>query len=170
VGQTVTVAVTNTTPFGLFVSLKANEKTTLDGLIHISEVSWDRVSDMGSEFSSGQQITASIIGFDRNAKRVDLSIKRLSQDPFEEVAKHFAADQKVSGIVSKISSSGVSMQLPHPKDKDNVIEGFIRKEKIPPTIVFAVGDTVNATVAQVDKAKHRIMLVPVLLRKTIGYR
>ena len=81
-----------------------------------------------------------------------------------QVFKGFEVDQKVKGTVSKVSDAGVTLEL------SQGVEGFIRKEKIPPTITFTVGKEITATVASVDTRRRRVMLTPVLLEKPIGYR
>lgn len=168
VGKSVEAVVANVAAFGVFVSIKIDDTVSIDGLIHISEVSWDKVFDLSPHFTPSQLVTAMVIGFDRDAKRVDLSIKRLSQDPFEKIASLYAIDQKVKGVVKEVLQSGVLLSLSGPSGE--TVEGFIRKEKIPPTVTFKPEDEVNATVVQIDKGKHRIIVVPVLLDKPIGYR
>lgn len=169
IGQQLETTVTNVTPFGVFVSVRIDEKSSLDGLIHISEISWEKVVDLASIFTSSQKITAVVIGFDRDARRMDLSIKRLTKDPFAKIAASFSVDQKVKGTVKEVLSSGIIIELVVPESEDSV-DGFIRKEKIPPTVTYKTGDTITATVSQVDVHKHRIVLTPVLLEKPIGYR
>lgn len=167
VEQKIDATVSNITPFGVFVILQ-NVGQNVDGLVHISEISWEKIENVSDHFTMGQKVEAAIIGFDKDAKRVDLSVKRLSTDPFEEIFKSFTVDQKVTGKVLRISSNGVSLRLSLKGELE--VEGFIRKEKIPPTITYNVGDEVIATVSQIDKRKHRILLVPVLSAKPIGYR
>lgn len=162
--QKIDAIITNLTPFGIFVSIQNSKGETIDGLIHISEISWKKVENVQDLFSSGQKIEAVIIGFDKDAKRVDLSIKRLTADPFEEKSKKFSQDQKVSGKVLKIISTGIILEL------EDGVEGFIRKEKVPPNVSYSQGEEMNVTVSEVDRKKHRIILVPVLLEKPIGYR
>ena len=70
----------------------------------------------------------------------------------------------MEGTVSRITASGVLVDL------EEGVEGFIRKEKIPPTVSYNVGSSVTATVSEVDSKKHRVILVPVLKEKPIGYR
>ncbi|MEK9207144.1 MAG: S1 RNA-binding domain-containing protein, partial [Patescibacteria group bacterium] len=89
---------------------------------------------------------------------------RLTIDPFEEASKHFNVDKKVVGTISKISSLGATIDL------GDGIEGLIKKEKLPPTSSFAVGDEIEATVSETDTRRHRIILAPVLKEKPIGYR
>lgn len=168
VGQKVSGVVTSITTFGVFVSV-ALEGTTIDGLIHISEISWEKVEDVEKHFVQGQTVEATIIGFDKEAKRADLSIKRLTVDPFEKIGKAFSVDQKVSGTVARITATGVVVDLQAPEGGE-VVEGFIRKEKIPPTVSYEPGKQVTATVSQIDTRRHRIILIPVLLGKPIGYR
>jgi ribosomal protein S1 len=162
-GDKITVVVTNTASFGVFVAVPAGDKK-LDGLIHISEISWEKTTDVSGMFEIGQEIEAAVIGFDKEGKRVDLSIKRLTEDPFEKIASKYAVDQQVAGTVKALGAQGVEVEL------EDGTAGFIRKEKIPPTITYKEGDSVKATVASVDKKKQRIMLVPVLAVKPLGYR
>jgi len=169
-GQKVTATVTNITQFGMFVSLPLVGDTDIvvDGLIHISEISWVKLEEIGSKFAVGDVVEAVVIGFDENGKRVDLSIKRLTNDPFEETAKQFTLEQKISGIVKKIDDKGLLIDLGKIGDQD--VEGIIRKDKIPPTMKFTEGQKIEATVSQIDSKKRKIILVPVLKEKPIGYR
>ena len=79
--------ISNIAPFGVFVSLKKADGTegVIDGLVHISEVSWEKVEDLQSRFQPGEEVEAIVMGVDAEAKRVELSIKRLTEDPFGEV-------------------------------------------------------------------------------------
>lgn len=162
-GQKVTATVTNVTPYGIFVSVPNGERI-VDGFMHISEISWERVSDTSSLYNTGDIMEAAITGFDKEARRVNLSVKKLKIDPFDEKIKNFSVDKKLSATVVKILSTGVSLNL------GDEIHGFIRKEKIPPTIAYKVGDLVNVTVSEIDLKRRRVVVVPVLLEKPIGYR
>ncbi len=168
-GSKVEAMVSHITQFGVFVSLPVKttkgEETFVDGLIHISEVAWEKVTELTGLFNVGDTVEAIVTGIDTNAKRIDLSIKRLTADPFEELLKKYSLDQKVTGKVEKISEQGVTIAL-----EDEEIEGFIRKEKIPPTTKYTEGEKVTATVTDVDVKKHRVYLTPVLLAKPLMYR
>lgn len=161
--QKIDSIVSNIAPFGLFTSIQIGEKY-IEGFVHISEIAWEKTEDIASDYKSGDKITAVITGFDKEAKRVNLSVKRLVEDPFSEKLKTYTPERKVTGTISKVLSSGVLVDL------EEGIEGFIRKEKIPPTVTFKVGTSVEATVSEVDSKKHRVVLVPVLKEKPIGYR
>ena len=170
IGQKIDAIIANITSFGIFVSIQVLENKNIDGLIHISEISWDKVSDIEEMFTPGQKVEAVIIGIDRDAKRIYLSIKRITSDPFEETIKKFAVDQKVAAKVTQLVSTGVVLEIVDNMGGEQRIEGFIRREKIPPNMSFEIGDKINVTITQIDKRKHRIILVPVLLEKPMGYK
>lgn len=158
-GETVEAVVSNTTTFGVFVSVK-----NLEGFIHLSELSWERVESAEGYFKTGEKITVKVIGIDKEGKRINLSVKRLTEDPFEEAVKAFSVDKKVKATVTKISSLGISLDL------GDDVEGLIKKEKVPPSSTYKTGDEIEATVSEVDVKRHRVILVPVLKEKPIGYR
>ena len=158
-GQNIEVEISNVTSFGIFVKLG-----DVEGFIHISEVSWDRQEDLTDEFKPDQKIEAKIIRFDKDSRRINLSIKQLSDDPFEKLMKDYPVDKKVIAKVVKVESAGVAVKI------DEEIDGFIKKEKIPPTTTYTEGQEISLTVAEHDKRRHRINLTPVLKEKPIGYR
>ncbi len=161
--QKIDSIVSNIAPFGVFTSIQIGDKY-IEGFIHISEISWSKAEDALNSFKTGEKIKALITGFDKEAKRVNLSVKRLIKDPFEEKLKTYVPDKKVTGTISRIAPSGVTLDL------EEGIEGFIRKEKIPPTVSYKTGSSVEAIVSEVDPRRHRVILVPVLKEKPIGYR
>jgi len=163
IDQKISSSISNITPFGIFTSF-ASEDGNVEGFIHISEISWDKISQIPQNFKPGDKIEAMIIGFDKKSSRINLSLKRLVKDPLTEKLEQFTTDKKVSGKVIKVLTTGVLVDL------GDEIEGLIKKEKIPPTITYSVGSSIAATVSEVDKKKHRIILIPVLKEKPIGYR
>ncbi len=164
IGQKITATISNIAPFGIFLYVETGDKQSVEGFVHISEVSWERITTIPDTFKPGGKIEVQILNFDKDSKRINLSIKNLTENPFEEKLKSFTPDQKVSATVSKVLSNGVIVSL------EDGIEGFIKKDKIPPTISLKEGSSVNATVVEVDNKKHRVLLVPVLTEKPIGYR
>lgn len=164
VGQTTEATISNIAPFGIFLSLTLADGSVIEGFVHISELSWEKLATVPEEFKPGEKVKVQVLGFDRETKRVNLSIKSLTKDPFEEKLKAYQADQKVSGSVTKVLSNGVLVRL------EDGVEGFIKKEKIPPTVTFSDGSSVNATVVEVDTRRHRVVLVPVLTEKPLMYR
>lgn len=163
--QKVQVTITNITPFGMFVTLEVEGKELqLDGLIHISEISWEKVEDITALFTSGQKVEAVIIGFDKEARRIDFSIKRLTEDPFAKLMEEYPLEKKVTATITKVDDTGVYLDL------GEGVEALIRKDKIPPTVTYEAGKTITATVSEVDVRRHRILLSPVLREKPLMYR
>jgi small subunit ribosomal protein S1 len=162
-GDKVKATVTNVSSFGVFATVQTPD-ITLEGFIHISEVAWEKVNDLSTMFTSGQEIEAVVVRFDKEARRINLSLKRLTADPFEKLMEEYPVDKKVSGTVAKVDDNGVTVTL-----AENV-EGLIRKEKIPPTVTYTVGQEVSVTVAEFDKRRHKIVVVPVLKEKPLMYR
>ncbi|OGH07657.1 MAG: hypothetical protein A2171_01400 [Candidatus Levybacteria bacterium RBG_13_35_9] len=161
-GQKIACVISNITPFGIFALIESDGQN-VEGFIHISEVSWEKIQAIPQSFKQGERIEGEVLSIDRDSKRVTLSLKRLTKNPYEEKLKEFAPDKKVTGTVVKILSNGVTVDL------GEGIEGFIKKEKIPPTLKFSEGASVEATVLEVDR-KQRVVLAPVLKEKPIGYR
>ncbi len=167
VGEKVKVTVTNVTPFGVFVSLPVEkEEAELEGFIHISETSWEKVHDIAGMFSAGDQIEAILSKFDNDTKRVSLSIKRMTDDPFETLMEKYPVDKKITGKVVRIEDGDVIIAL----DEEEEVEGILRKEKILPNVSYTEGQSVAVIIADYDKRRHQIMLTPVLLEKPMGYR
>jgi len=79
--------------------------------VHISEVSWERIVTIPDTFKAGEKLEAEILNFDKESQRVNLSIKKLIKDPFEEKLKSYAVDQKISGSIVKILSNGVLVSV-----------------------------------------------------------
>ena len=143
---------------------KKKESTDLEGFIHISETSWEKVADLGDMFSPGQEIEAVLSKLDAETKRVSLSIKRLTADPFETLMEKYPVDTKVRGTVSAIEDGDVIFSI------GEGAEGVLRKDKIAPGTAYTEGQEVNLTISDHDKRKHRILVSPVLLEKPMGYR
>lgn len=163
--QKVKVTIINVASFGLFVSLPVpDSKISLEGFIHISEVAWEKTVDLGSLYKAGQQIDAVVLKFDNEARKVQLSIRRLTKDPFVEIMAKFPIDKKINGNIINVSETGVTVEL------GEGVEGFIKPEKIPPTVTYKAGQQIDVLVSEFDKKRKKISLVPVLREKPIGYR
>jgi len=164
IGQKIDANISNLAPFGVFIAIPVKEMGYVEGFIHISDLSWEPTSNIYEKFGLGQKITAVITGFDRESRRINLSIKKLTSDPLEKRLKEFPVDKKIKAKVLKVISSGVLFDL------GEGIVGIIKKDKIPPSISYTEGLEIQATVSSIDKKRHRVELVPVLLEKPIGYR
>lgn len=168
IGQKISSNISSIAPFGIFVTIPVDPSTdsgqAVEGFIHVSEISWEKLGTVPEDYKVGDKIETEVIGFDKKSSRINLSIKRLTEDPFKEKLKEYSTDKKVKGKVTKVTSSGTSVEL------EEGVEGFIKKDKIPVGKTFEEGSEVTATVVGLDEKNHRVMLSPYLTRKTIGYR
>ena len=164
IGQKIDAVVSNVAPFGVFLSIPIDSGKLAEGFIHISESSWENVENIADVYKIGDKVTGVVIGFDKDSRRVNLSIKRLTSDPFEKKLDEFTVDKKVKATISRVISSGVLLDL------GENISGFIKKEKIPVKISYEEGQEIDVMVSSVDKKRHRVEVVPVLKEKPIGYR
>ena len=163
IGQKITSVISSIAPFGIFVSVAVGE-SFIEGFIHVSEISWEKQETVPQNYKVGEKVEGIVLGFDKKSSRINLSIKRLTEDPYKEKLKEYTADKKVKGKIANVSSSGIHVEL------EDGVEGFIKKEKIPVGSKFEKGEEISATVVEIDEKNHRILLVPYLVRKTIGYR
>ncbi len=147
-------------PYGFFVNLDNGA----DGLVHISEISWQKVEDVASMFKIGDEIEVLVLGINDNDGKLNLSIKQLTPDPWVELSKKYSTDQQVKGEVTRVSSYGVFVRM------EEGVEGLIHISKVPADTAYNVGDKVTCTVESIDGVAHRISLIPVLVAKPIGYK
>lgn len=171
-------------PFGIFVeiNLKGDKSTKstkgsdtpdtpdthgtqkLEGLVHISEISWEKVDDPGRIFKVGDSVSVVVIAKDTTTGRLNLSIKQLLQDPFIEASKNYSKEQKVKGTISKVTPYGVFVNL------EEGIEGLIHISKMPPNVVYSSGQEIDCEIEAVDTVSRKISLVPIVREKPILYR
>ncbi|MBI2338214.1 30S ribosomal protein S1 [Candidatus Daviesbacteria bacterium] len=156
-GEKVTGKVAAIAPFGLIVDLGQTE-----GVVFTQEVSWSSSAEatedkeLSDQFEMGQEVEAQVLGVDEDLGRVNLSFKRLSADPFEDLVKNYQVDDVVSGIVLETTQNGVAVKL------GEGIEGFVPASKIEQGTKYEVGQKTSFLVDEIDKAKRRINLAPFL--------
>ncbi|MCD6422198.1 S1 RNA-binding domain-containing protein [bacterium] len=162
VGQVLDVEITGIADFGLFVKFLDD----LEGLIHISEVSWERVDDLKSQFEIGQKLRAKIVSIENG--RVALSLKRLTKDPWLTKVKKFKPKMKLEGKVKQIAPFGVLVRV------EEGIEGLVPlsllpvKEGLDLKEVFPEGETKTFEIKEVDAENHRLILIyPPLLPEKV---
>lgn len=163
-GATVEGKVTSITPYGLYIVINPKEGVSIEGFIHISEVSYSRVSNLEQLFKKDQEVKAEVIEFDKESRRVNLSIKRSEKDNFEEQVKNYKKDQKVKGKVTDVKARGVTVEL------EPGVMGFIQSSKIPTHTTYNVGDMIEAEVSEIDQKRRHVLLTPVLTAIPMGYR
>lgn len=167
VGKELAGLVSGVLPFGLFVRVEIGtgaHKTQFEGLVHISEISWERVEDPTTLFSEGDAVKVKVLSVDEQAGKLNLSLRQLTPDPWVEVPKRYPADQKVTGTVSRLSPFGAFVTL------EPGVEGLVHVSKIPADQEFRVGDKISCFVESVDPETRRLSLGLVLKGKPVGYK
>jgi len=151
IGQVVEGLITGVVDFGAFV--KFGE---LEGLVHISELAWQRIENPKDIVHVGQKVTAKVISIDKG--RVSLSIKQLMEDPWLEAVKKYQIGQKVTGRVTKLMPFGVFVEL----DKD--IQGLAHIMELSheavknPEEVLKAGEEKEFKIISIEPAEHRLGL------------
>jgi len=145
--------VTSLAEFGAFVNISG-----ADGLVHLSEISWERIQHPSEVLKVGQEVKVKVISIDRDKKRIGLSIRQLLEDPWAQQVSHLLVGQLVEGKITRLTKFGAFARL------DGEIEGLIHISEISekriehPKEVLHEGDTVTLRVIKIDAENHRIGL------------
>ena len=146
--------ITNITDYGVFIDLGG-----LDGLCHITDLSWGRVSHPSKLYKVGDKIQVKVLKYDRETDKVSLGVKQLKADPWLTVAERYPVNEKVTGKVVSITDYGVFAEL------EEGVEGLIHvsemswsKKARHPSKIVSVGDHVEVVVLNVDTEAKRISL------------
>ena len=159
-------------PFGVFVTVsvpmakgkKESVGAKVEGLIHISEISWKKVDDPNTLFKVGQELDVQVIGIEKKAGKLNLSIKRLSDDPWDNIEKNYAVGTKHKGKVVRSAPYGVFVNF------EPGIDGLIHVTNKPAGKEFEVNDEVEVFVEKIDGKNRRMSLGMVLTEVPVGYR
>ena len=153
-GETRRGMVKNITDYGAFIDLDG-----LDGLLHITDMSWGRVSHPSEMVKTGEEITVCIIDIDEKRERVSLGLKQLSSNPWDEIENKFPINAKVRGKVVNLVPYGAFVEL------EEGVEGLVHvtemswtKRITKPGEVLNVGDEVDAVVLGIQKEDQKISL------------
>ncbi|HNQ89502.1 MAG TPA: 30S ribosomal protein S1 [Verrucomicrobiota bacterium] len=154
-GTRVKGKIRNLTSYGAFLELEEG----LDGMIHVSDISWTRKINHPSEvLKKGDEVEAVVLEVDKVNQRISLGVKQLGEDPWENIDKFYRVGDLVSGKVTKLASFGAFIGLQHEIDGlvhiSQVSEERVEKIKN----VLAVGQEVTARVIKIDKGERRIGL------------
>ena len=150
VGDTVSGVVTGVVDYGVFVIVDG-----IEGLIHISEISWERVSNPADYVKSGQTVEAKIIAIDKD--RLSLSLKQLQDDPWLSELEKFKKGSKVEGTVTRITPFGAFVQI-SPSVEALIHVSELGKEDADPEKVFKLNERKDFKVLEVDKENRKISL------------
>lgn len=149
-----TGTVKNITDYGAFVDLGG-----IDGLLHITDMSWGRINHPSDILKVGDKIQVKVLKFDQDKERVSLGLKQTQPDPWENVEERYPFDSKWTGKVVSITDYGVFVEL------EKGVEGLVHisemawtKKPRHPSKIVQVGEEVDVVVLQVDKEQKRISL------------
>ncbi len=153
-GKTVEGVVKNITDYGVFVDLGG-----IDGLLHITDMSWGRVNHPSELFSLGDKIKVLILKYDKEKERVSLGHKQITEDPWINISEKYSVESKIRGKVVCITDYGAFVEI------EQGIEGLVHISEMSwsrhirhPSKLVAIGDTVEAVILSLDKDKKRISL------------
>jgi small subunit ribosomal protein S1 len=153
-GQIVEGIVKNLTEYGAFIDLGG-----IDGLLHITDMSWGRVNHPSELFQVGDHVRVKILKFNAETERVSLGLKQISEDPWTHASEVFTPGTVVKGKVVSLKDYGAFIEL------QEGIEGLVHISEMSwtrrvkhPSKVVAVGDTVEAVVLDIDAKNNRISL------------
>ena len=153
-GQIVDGVIKNLTDYGAFIDLGG-----IDGLLHVTDMSWGRVNHPSELFQVGDEIKVKVLKFDSDSERVSLGLKQIQPDPWIDASMRYPIGKRIEGRVVSLAEYGAFVEL------EPGIEGLIHVSEMSwtkrikhPSKVVAVGDTVEAVVLDVDERERKISL------------
>lgn len=153
-GNQVEGIVKNITDYGVFIDLGG-----IDGLLHITDMSWGRVNHPSEMFAIGDKVTVMVLKYDKEKERVSLGLKQITPDPWVDVDNKYPVKTRIFGKVVSITDYGAFVEL------EKGIEGLVHVSEMSwsrhvkhPSKMVSIGDTVEAVVLTLDKEKKRISL------------
>ncbi len=162
--ESVDVEITALTPYGAYGVIEPKKDVKIEVFVHISELSHDRVEDVASVIKKGDRVKAEVLEIDYDSRRVNVSLKRLAKDSFDEVKNKYKVEDKVKGVVTDVKARGVVLKI------NDDTTGFIPAAKIPSSTSYKVGDSVDCEIVEFDTRRRHIVVSPVLKAIPLGYR
>ncbi len=153
--------------FGLFVTVQVpvgDGVGHIEGLVHISEISWEKVDHPKNYHQVGDKIKVRVLGIDEKTNKLNLSIKQLSDDPWTGIDQDYPVGTTVTGTVSRVESFGVFVNV------EEGVDGLIHASKLDPEVSYEKDEKVTVTVESVDPDRRRMSLSPVLTEVPVGYK
>lgn len=153
VGQKVKGKISGIVAFGIFVTFGQ-----VEGLVHVSEIEWGHCKDTRNYGRVGEEVEVMVIGIEDG--KISLSMKRLTENPWENIEKDFPLGKKIKATINKVTPFGVFVSL------NDQINGLVHVSELypnegdgkDPVLEFKVGDIIEAYVIAVDQSEHRIAL------------
>ena len=154
VGAVVPGVVRKVLPFGAFIDLGG-----VDGLVHVSEISWSRVEDPAEVVSAGQQVSVKVLKIEPEKDRISLSLRQAGDDPWQGVKGRYQEGETYTGTVSRLTDFGAFVDLA------DGVEGLVHVSEIDwskriahPSEALEVGQEITVTVKEVDAKRKRVSL------------
>jgi len=153
-GSVVEGIIKNITDYGIFVDLGG-----IDGLLHVTDISWGRIAKPAENFHKGDKITVKVLSFDPEKEKVSLGLKQLTGNPWEQISEKYPVGALVSGKVVNLTDYGVFVELePGVEGLVHISEMYWTREIKHPSKVLNVGETINVVVLEVNPEAKRVSL------------
>jgi len=153
-GKVMEGTIKNITDYGIFVDLGG-----LDGLLHVTDLSWGRITRPADHFAKGQRIQVKVLSFDREKERVSIGLKQLMENPWGKIKDRYASGMIVSGKVVNIKDYGVFVEIePGLEGLVHVSEMSWSREIRHPSKVVSVGEAISVMILYINHETKRISL------------
>lgn len=171
VGEIYEGTVSGVMHFGLFVTVEVPvtaaadaAKGSVEGLVHISEISWEKVNNPKDYHKVGDRVKVRVLGIDEATGKLNLSLKQLTDDPWKDISERYSVGTTFTGTVSRLETFGVFVNV------EPGVDGLIHSSKLTPDNQLKKGDEVTVTVESVDPDQRRMSLSMVLTEVPVGYK
>ena len=153
-GSIVEGVIKNITDYGIFIDLGG-----IDGLLHVTDVSWGRIAKPSDSFQKGEKIKVKVLSFDREKERVSLGLKQLNDNPWENITEKYPVGKIVPGKVVNLTDYGVFVELePGVEGLIHISEMYWTREIKHPSKILSLGEIINILVLEVNPEAKRISL------------
>lgn len=153
-GQEIKGIVKNLTDYGAFIDLGG-----VDGLLHITDMSWKRIKHPSELIKVGEEIPVKVLKFDQEKQRVSLGMKQLGDDPWKDIASRYPVNSRLTGKVTNITDYGCFVEV------EEGVEGLVHlsemdwtNKNVNPNKIVQVGQEVDVLVLEIDESRRRISL------------
>jgi len=153
-GQELPGIVKNLTDYGAFIDLGG-----IDGLLHITDISWKRVKHPSELLTVGQEIKVKVLSFDRDRNRVSLGMKQLGNDPWLDLVQRYPVNKRLKGHITNITDYGCFVEI------EEGVEGLVHmsemdwtNKNVHPSKIVSMGQEVDVMVLEIDPERRRISL------------
>lgn len=168
-GEVYEGGVSGVMPFGLFVTVEvpvpdSDSVGHVEGLVHISEISWEKVNNPKDYHKVGDRVKVRVLGVDEHTGKLNLSLKQLTDDPWKGIEERYNIGTTFSGTVSRVEAFGVFVNV------EPGVDGLIHSSKISQGTELNRGDEVTVTVESVDPEQRRMSLSMVLTEVPVDYK